>query len=296
MSASLFRIVGGLMLSFGLLAPAFTTRADEKKEPTKKEVVKEVKKEVAKEDVKKEVKKEDVKKEVKKEEPKKEELKKEEPKKNSAIVPTKKDPKRHDAFLEIAKKGDVDLLFLGDSITDAWGGEGHGGGAGKEIFEKEFVPMKAANFGIGGDRTQHVLWRLQNGELDGITPKVVMLMIGTNNSNGKDNTAEEIAEGIKAIVSEIKKKSPKTKILLLAVFPRGVKPNAQREKIADVNKIIAKLDDQGKSVKFLDIGSKFLKEDGMLPKEIMPDALHLSKDGYRIWADAVKEPIAELMK
>jgi len=123
-----------------------------------------------------------------------------------------------------------------------------------------------------------------------------MLMIGTNNSNGKDNTAEEIAEGIKAIVSEIKKKSPKTKILLLAVFPRGVKPNPQREKIAEVNKIIAKLDDQGKSVKFLDIGSKFLKEDGMLPKEIMPDALHLSKDGYRIWADAVKEPIAELMK
>ena len=95
--------------------------------------------------------------------------------------------KRHEGFVKIAKRGDVDVLFLGDSITDAWGGEGHNPrSAGARIFQEEFVPLKAANFGIGGDRTQHVLWRLQNGELDGIQPKVVMLMIGTNNSNGKE--------------------------------------------------------------------------------------------------------------
>src|SRR5206468_2705561 len=155
--------------------------------------------------------------------------------------------KRHERFNEMAKKGGIDVLFLGDSITDAWGGEGHGAkSSGREIFEKEFVPLKAANFGIGGDRTQHVLWRLQNGELDGIQPKVVMLMIGTNNSNGKNNTAEEIADGITAIVKEIHKQSPATKVLLLGVFPRGANPNPQREKLADVNKIVAKLDDGGK--------------------------------------------------
>src|SRR5262245_5862194 len=219
---------------------------------------------------------------------------------HSAIKPAPRDvnwTKRHDKFVEIAKKGDVDLLFLGDSITDAWGGEGHPPrAAGTKVFETEFGALKAANFGIGGDRTQHVLWRLQNGELDGIKPRVVMLMIGTNNSNGKDNTAEEIADGVTAIVKEIHKRSPKTKVLLLGVFPRGPKPNPQREKLKQVNSIIAKLDDGGKTVKYLDIGDKFLESDGTLPKETMPDFLHLSEKGYQIWADAVKGPIQELMK
>ncbi|MBI1914773.1 MAG: hypothetical protein HYS12_08555, partial [Planctomycetes bacterium] len=102
-----------------------------------------------------------------------------EQKPHSAITPVMKDKGRHEKFLAIAKRGGVDVLFLGDSITDAWGGEGHGKGGGNTIFEEEFVPLKAANFGIGGDRTQHVLWRLQHGELEGIQPKVVMLMIGT---------------------------------------------------------------------------------------------------------------------
>jgi lysophospholipase L1-like esterase len=202
-----------------------------------------------------------------------------EAKEHSAIKPAMKDKARHEKFLEIVKRGGVDVLFLGDSITDAWGG----------------VPLKAANFGIGGDRTQHVLWRLQNGELDGIQPKVVMLMIGTNNSNRTDNTAEEIADGIKAIVKEIHKRSPKTKVLLLGIFPRGAKPNPQREKLQQVNEIIAKLDNNGKTVKYLDIGEKFLDKDGTLSKDIMPDFLHLSPKGYRIWADAVKGPIKELL-
>ena len=220
----------------------------------------------------------------------------EDPKKeNTAVVPMPRDGgwmKRHEGFVSIAKKGDVDVLFLGDSITDAWGGEGHGGPGGK-IFKEEFVPLKAANFGIGGDRTQHVLWRLQNGELDGIHPKVVMLMIGTNNSGS--NTAEEIAAGVTAVVKEIHHRSPHTKVLLLAVFPRGEKPNATREKLSKVNATIAKLDDAGKTVKYLDLADKFLQPDGSLTKEIMPDYLHLSEKGYRIWADAVKEPINDLL-
>jgi lysophospholipase L1-like esterase len=221
----------------------------------------------------------------------------EDKKPHSAIVPAMKNKERHDKFLEIAKRGDVDVLFLGDSITDAWGGEGHGG-SGAKIFDKEFKSLKAANFGIGGDRTQHVLWRLQNGELEGIQPKVLMLMIGTNNASS--NSADEIADGITAIVKEIKKKSPKTKVLLLGVFPRATsKTEAQNkatmEKLTQVNETISKLDDGGKTVKYLDIGKKFTKEDGSIPRDIMPDQLHLSEKGYQIWADAVKGPIMDLM-
>jgi len=225
-------------------------------------------------------------------------------KENSATKPAPRDKgweKRHETFVGIAKRGNVDILFLGDSITDAWGGEGHGTNGGHKIFTSKFVPMKAANFGIGGDRTQHVIWRLQNGELDGIKPKVVQLMIGTNNSNGADNTAEEIADGVKGIIDEIKKKSPSTKVLLLAVFPRNTgKDDAakkiQKDKIDKVNSIISKLDDGGKSVKFLDIGSKFKDASGALPKELMPDQLHLSEKGYEIWANTVEGVITSMVK
>jgi lysophospholipase L1-like esterase len=223
-----------------------------------------------------------------------------EKKENTAVKAAPRDKnweKRHEGFLELAKKGDVDLLFLGDSITDEWRSYNEKQmRGGKDVWEKEFAPLKAVNFGIGGDRTQHVLWRIQNGELDGIKPKVAVLMIGTNNSNGMDNTPEEIAEGIKAIVEEIHKKSPTTKVLLLGIFPRQVKPDhPQRAKLKDVNKIIAKLDDGGKTVKYLDIGDKFLEGDGTISKEMMPDSLHLSKKAYQIWADNVKGPIMELM-
>jgi lysophospholipase L1-like esterase len=218
---------------------------------------------------------------------------------NSAVNPTpRKQPanwmKRHEEFVAMAQKGNINVLFLGDSITDAWGGPGHNPKSnGGEIFAKEFEPLKAANFGIGGDRTQHVLWRLENGELEGIHPKVVMLMIGTNNAGA--NTAEQIADGITAIVKEIHKRSPQTKILLLGIFPRGQKPNPLREKIKQVNEIISKLDDGGKTVKYLDIGDKFVQSDGTISRDIMPDFLHLTQKGYQIWADTVKEPINELL-
>ena len=194
--------------------------------------------------------------------------------------------KRHDGFVEIAKKGGVDFLLMGDSITDGWRGKG------KAVYAEHFEPLKAANFGIGGDRTQHVLWRLQNGELDGITPKLCMLMIGTN--NGKDS-AEDVAAGITAIVKELQKKSPSTKVLLLGIFPRGEKPNAGREKNDKVNTIIAKLDDGGKTVKYLDIGGKFLSEDKTISKDIMPDFLHLTEAGYKLWAEAVLPTLKEML-
>ncbi len=153
---------------------------------------------------------------------------------------------------------------------------------------------KRSTSGIGGDRTQHVLWRLENGNIDGVKPKAAVLMIGTNNSNGRDHTAEEIADGIKAIVAKLRKELPETKILLLAIFPRGEKPNPQREKNAKASKLASEVADN-KTVHFLDIGDKFLSADGSLSKEIMPDYLHLSPKGYQIWAEAIEAKVAELM-
>ncbi|MFO0966261.1 MAG: platelet-activating factor acetylhydrolase IB subunit [Gemmataceae bacterium] len=196
--------------------------------------------------------------------------------------------KRHEGFVAIAKKGDVDVLLLGDSITDAW----RGGGA-KAAWSKHFAGRKAANFGIGGDRTEHVLWRIQNGELDGIKPKVIMLMIGTNNSGA--NTAAQIAAGITEIVKTIRDKTPETKVLLLGVFPRGPKAGTPvREKLAEINKTIAKLDDK-KHVFYLDIGGAFLDKEGTLTKEIMPDFLHLSEAGYNIWGREVEPSLQKLL-
>jgi len=195
--------------------------------------------------------------------------------------------KRHEGFVEQAKKGGVDFLLMGDSITDGWRG------GGKKVYAEAFEPLKAINFGIGGDRTQHVLWRLQNGELEGITPKLCMFMIGTN--NGKDS-AEDVAAGITAIIKELQKKSPTTKVLLLGIFPRGPMPNPGREKNDKVNTIVAKLDDGGKTVKYLDIGAKFMNEDKSIGKEIMPDFLHLSEKGYQLWADAVLPTVKEMLK
>ena len=211
---------------------------------------------------------------------------------NSAIVPVPRDAKwvtRHDGFVEIAKQGGVDLLFLGDSITDFWRG------SGKAVWDKNFAPLKAANFGISADRTQHLLWRLQNGELDGIKPRLAVLMIGTNNLGG--NSDEEIVAGIQAIIGELHAKTPTTRLLLLGIFPRSEKPDAPaRARIKNINAMLAKLDDGGKSIKYLDIGAKFLEADGTLPKSVMPDGLHPKADGYQIWADAILPTVQQMLK
>ncbi len=212
---------------------------------------------------------------------------------NTAIKPVpRKAPQwqeRHERFLDRAKKGQIDVLFLGDSITQGWEGNG------KEVWKDRFEPLNAANFGIGGDQTQHVLWRLQEGkELQGISPKAVVLMIGTNNM--ATNSATQIAEGVTAIVHELRQQLPQTKILLLGIFPRAAKPtDLLRPKIRETNEQIAKLDD-GMNVRYLDIGAKFLSPDGSLSREIMPDSLHLSAKGYTIWADAIQSSLQEMLK
>ncbi len=187
----------------------------------------------------------------------------------------------------VSETPNTELIFIGDSITQGWEG------AGKDVWAKRYASRKAVNLGIGGDRTQHVLHRLQNGNLEGISPKVAVVMIGTNNSNGYDNTAKQIAEGVGEIVNTLRTKVPKTKILLLGIFPRGENINDQRGKLLQINQILAKHDDDD-FVRFLDIGHHFINEAGLIPGEIMPDYLHLSPLGYEIWADAIAPHLGEL--
>jgi len=197
---------------------------------------------------------------------------------------------RHEGFVEIAKKGDIDLLLDGDSITDWW----VQGDANKAMFDKYFGGMKTANFAIAGDTTQGVLWGLKHGEGQGFQPKAIMLMIGTNNSGG--SSAAEIAEGVGAVVLEMRNDFPDAKILLLAIFPRGVPGDPVRDKLAEVNRIIQRLDDQ-RHVFYLDIGARFLDESGrFLPDTFRADNLHPVAKGYDIWGAAVKDKLAELMK
>ena len=187
---------------------------------------------------------------------------------------------------EVGKKSQ--LIFIGDSITQGWEGEA------KEIWAERFAKYDAINLGIGGDRTQHVLYRLDNGNLEGLSPKAAVVMIGTNNSNGEDNSAEQIAEGVRAIVQKLRTKLPSTKILLIPIFPRSENPSPQRGKILMTNQIIQKLAD-GENVHWVDFGHKFIDENGRIPREIMPDYLHLSKTGYQIWADSIQEPLAKVL-
>jgi lysophospholipase L1-like esterase len=216
---------------------------------------------------------------------------------NPAAKPLNRDVARHKQFLEIVKKGEADVIFLGDSITQGWEGNG------KKAWANNFEPLKSVNLGIGGDQTGHVLWRITEGkELEPIKPKVAVIMIGTNNTGG--HSAEQIAGGIKAIVDELRKQKPEMKILLLGVFPRGggIKKDDEvapadklNPKIKQINERIAKFDD-GKMVFYTDIGDKFLDKDGGLSRKIMPDLLHLSPAGYDIWAEALKDDVKKLLK
>ena len=203
--------------------------------------------------------------------------------------------RRHEGFVAQAKQGGIDILFMGDSITDFWRNRG------SNVWNQYYAPQHPANFGISGDRTEHVLWRMDNGELDGIKPKVVVLMIGTNNT-GKErngnlrNTIPQVIEGVQAVVADIRMRLPDSKILLLAIFPRGNKiDDFQRGEVAVINTVLAKLDD-GKMVKFLDIGANFLEADGTLPRSIMPDFLHPNEHGYQIWADAMNPTLDVMLK
>lgn len=186
---------------------------------------------------------------------------------------------RHEEKLEDSGRENTRLLFLGDSITQGWEN------AGEEIWNHHYAKYGSFNLGFSGDRTENVLWRLQNGQVEGMSPKLTVLMIGTNNTGHRQDSPECTARGIEVILRELKERLPDTRILLLAIFPRGETPDHPlRELNEEINaKISAFADEQ--RVFFLNINNAFLDEEGRLPEAIMPDMLHPNTYGYEIWAE-----------
>jgi lysophospholipase L1-like esterase len=213
---------------------------------------------------------------------------------NTAVVPAPNDwswaRARTALVLKRAKDnpGPYDIVFIGDSITQGWEGQG------KNVWEKFYGHRKCLNLGVGGDRTQHVLWRFEQGQLDGLKPKVAVVLIGTNNSNNHDNTESEILEGITAIVNQIRERLPETKIILFGIFPRGQTFSVQRGKVLQVNEALAKLDN-GTNIFYMDIGSQLIEPDGSISREMMHDYLHPTALGYEIWAEAMEPKLKELL-
>ncbi len=191
---------------------------------------------------------------------------------------------RHQQVVERVKRKDVDLLMIGDSITHGWN---------SELWKRHYEPRRAINMGFGWDGTQHVLWRLHNGEIDGIQPKVAVVLIGVNNIGWC--TPADTALGVKEIVETLREYLPQTQVLVLGVFPWKQSPDApERGKIIELNRRLIPLGQQP-GVTVLDFSRAFLEKDGTLSKEIMPDYLHLSAKGYKIWADQMEPTLKRLL-
>jgi beta-glucosidase len=198
---------------------------------------------------------------------------------------------RHEKKLAEAKQvgKSAQVVFIGDSITEGWEK------SGVPVWDRYYKPLNGIALGFGGDRTENVLWRLLHGEVDNLDPKVAVLMFGTNNTGFRQEDPKTTAIGIKRNIEELQKRLPNTKILLLAIFPRGEKPNDNLRQINDkVNAIIAGYADNQK-IFFLDIGKDFLQPDGTLSRDIMPDLLHPNEKGYEIWAKAMAPTLQKLL-
>lgn len=201
---------------------------------------------------------------------------------SSAAVPTKPNwpqwERRLDETKRLAERDQPPVIFLGDSITENWKS------TGKVYWEKYFQPLQAANFGIAGDRTQYLLWRIKQGELAKVQPAVIVLLIGTNNIKEQRNTATDTAQGVSAVVRSIRRSEPQATLLLLGILPCGESSDSQerRDQIA-VNREIRNLADD-RYVHFLELDAVFVRPNGEIPHALMPDSLHLSKAGYQLLA------------
>ena len=198
-------------------------------------------------------------------------------------------PRHKEKLAALKSQQPIDLIMIGDSITHGWEG------GGRKVWDQYYAKRHALNLGFGGDRTEQVIWRLQNGAVEGISPKLAVVMIGTNNAGHRQDKPEDTAAGVQAIVDQLLKRLPKTKILLLAIFPRGRDANDPLRKLNDAtNQILAGYADK-EHVFYLDLNAEFLKEDGVLPESIMPDLLHPNENGYEIWAKAMEPMVRKLM-
>lgn len=198
-------------------------------------------------------------------------------------------PRHEEKLLEKSQMEKVDLVFLGDSITHGWENKG------KQVWQQNYAKRNALNLGFSGDRTENVIWRLQNGEVSKIDPKLLVLMIGTNNTGHRQDNPKETALGIKHILELLNSQLPNTKVLLLAIFPRGASVDDPLRRINDdINDIIKDYGD-GKRVHYLDLNHIFLDENGNLSPSVMQDLLHPNIDQYKVWADAMEHTINSLM-
>ena len=196
---------------------------------------------------------------------------------------------RHERCVEQTKQGGHELIFIGDSITQGWEG------GGKATWDKYYANRKAANYGFSGDRTEHVLWRMENGEIVGEKPKVAVMMIGTNNIGHGSSDAAATALGVKTIVGKLRSVMPSTKILLLGIFPRGAtSTDKMRVDVASATSQFSTLAD-GKNVFFLDIGRHYMTRNGDMWAGLMPDLLHPNSGGYEIWAKAMEPMLKQLL-
>ena len=197
---------------------------------------------------------------------------------------------RHrEKLLAKSKQPHVDILLVGDSITHGW--EEHV----ETIWSKHLPDLSILNLGFSGDRTEHVLWRLRDGAVEGLAARVTVVMIGTNNTGHRQDKPQDTAAGIEAIVAELKERLPGTHVLLLAVFPRGETTDDPLRKInVAINSEIADLANDER-VTFLDLTDEFLTEDGVLSKDVMPDALHPNERGYQIWARSMAPHVHKLL-
>lgn len=208
---------------------------------------------------------------------------------NTASQPIPGNPDYHERYLERAQQGDIDILFIGDSITEYWEDPTRG----KSVWDREFAPQNAACFGVNSERLQHIIWRMQNGELDGISPRVVIVLAGTNNI--RRNSTGEILEGFTLLLETLRERLPDSKILLLAILPRNEPGSARRRQVAEVNQSLEQMVATDDQIVFLDIGQSFLDADGSIPASLMPDHLHPSTRGYEVFAEAILPTLQTMM-
>jgi beta-glucosidase len=210
---------------------------------------------------------------------------------NTALTPVARNNfwlERHRSINARVEKGNADIVFIGDSITQGWEG------AGSDVWDRFYTRRNAVNLGVTGDRTEHVIWRLENGNLKGIEPKVAVIQIGTN--NGRSNTPEEIAEGVGRIVSIVQENCANTNIILMSIFPRGRDANSKSRIVnSKVNEIIARLADD-ETTFFVNISDRYVDDDGVLSTDVFPDLLHPNESGYLIWAEAIDPMLTRLLK
>lgn len=196
---------------------------------------------------------------------------------------------RHQDTLTRIRQGNVDLLLIGDSITMGWETKG------RRIWNAYYSQRRAVNLGFSGDQTQHVLWRLDHGEIDGIAPKLAIVLIGTNNAGNPDNSPETTAAGIQAILNTLRIRLPSTKILLLGPLPCDPSADSPlRQTNAAVNNRISKYADD-EHIYYLDLSRLFLDDLGRLSQDLMPDYLHPNERGYQVWADGMEDMIRTLL-